>query len=54
MEELTVEVEATAAVAARLAGAFHEGLGVRIGTLAVPPGSLPRWDLKARRLVDRR
>lgn len=54
MEELTVEVEATEAVAARLASAFHEGLGVRIGTLVVPPGSLPRWDLKARRLVDRR
>jgi phenylacetate-CoA ligase len=54
MEELTVEVEATDAVAQTLAGAFHERLGVRIGTAAVPPGSLPRWELKARRLVDRR
>jgi phenylacetate-CoA ligase len=54
MEELTVEVEATDALAVSLAGAFHERLGVRIATLAVPPGTLPRWDLKARRLVDRR
>jgi phenylacetate-CoA ligase len=54
MEELTVEVEATDAVAKRLANAFHERLGVRIATSAVAPGSLPRWELKARRLVDRR
>jgi phenylacetate-CoA ligase len=54
MEELTVEVEATDAVAKTLAGAFHERLGVRIATSAVPPGSLPRWELKARRLVDNR
>ena len=54
MEELTVEVEATDAVAERLAGAFRERLGVRIATRAVAAGSLPRWELKARRLVDLR
>jgi phenylacetate-CoA ligase len=54
MEELTVEVEASDAIAETLAGAFHERLGVRVATSAVPPGSLPRWELKARRLVDRR
>ena len=34
--------------------AVRERLGVRIATRAVAPGSLPRWELKARRLVDRR
>ena len=54
LEELTVEVEASEAVAARLADAFRERLAVRIPTRVVPHGSLPRWELKARRLVDAR
>lgn len=54
MEELTVEVEATDTVAERLAAAFRERLGVRIATRPVGAGSLPRGDLKARRLVDLR
>ena len=54
VEELTVEVETSEAVAARLADAFRERLAVRIPTRVVPHGSLPRWELKARRVVDAR
>ncbi len=54
MEELTVEVEAGEEIAAGLALALRERLAVRIPTRAVPPGSLPRWELKAKRLVDAR
>jgi len=31
--------------------AFRLGLGIRIGVATVPPGSLPRYELKARRVV---
>ena len=54
MEALMVEVEATEDAAERLAEALRERLAVRIPTRAVPIGSLPRWELKARRLVDAR
>ena len=54
LDELTVEVEATEAVAAELARRLHERLAVRVPTRVVPGGSLPRWELKARRLVDAR
>jgi phenylacetate-CoA ligase len=54
MEELTVEVEATDEAAASLAHALRERLAVRIPTRAVPEGSLPRWELKAKRLIDAR
>jgi phenylacetate-CoA ligase len=51
MDELTVEVEASEDTATRLAEALRERLAVRIPTRAVPAGSLPRWELKAKRLV---
>jgi phenylacetate-CoA ligase len=54
LDQLTVEVEATAAVADDLASALHRRLAVRIETRTVPAGSLPRWELKARRVVDQR
>jgi phenylacetate-CoA ligase len=54
LEELVVEVEADEAAARQLADAFHQRLAVRIATRAVPAGSLPRWELKANRLVDAR
>ncbi|MBI3050502.1 MAG: phenylacetate--CoA ligase family protein [Acidobacteria bacterium] len=55
LDELTVEVEtASEAIAAELARVLRERLAVRIPTRAVPVGSLPRWELKARRLVDAR
>jgi phenylacetate-CoA ligase len=54
LEELTVEVEADARTAEALAERLHLRLGVRLHTRAVAAGSLPRFELKARRVVDRR
>lgn len=54
LDELTVEVEASEAVPGQLARTLRERLAVRIPTRAVPAGSLPRFELKARRLVDAR
>ena len=54
LDGLTVEVEAAGTVADALAETFHARLGVRIATRVVPPGSLPRWELKSRRLIDMR
>jgi phenylacetate-CoA ligase len=54
MEELAVEIEAADAVAEPLAHAFRERLGVRIDVRIVPPETLPRFELKARRVVDLR
>ena len=54
MEELLVEVEAAAEVAQALRGRLRERLGLRVQTLAVAGGSLPRFELKARRVVDLR
>jgi len=54
MDELTVEVEASEDTARGVAQALRERLAVRIPTRAVAAGSLPRWELKAKRLVDAR
>ena len=54
MDELIVEVEASAEVANALADAFSQRLAVRIETQTVAPASLPRFELKANRVVDRR
>jgi hypothetical protein len=49
------ELEAAAAAeAVRLADAFRRHVGVRIEATVVPPGTLPRFELKARRLLDLR
>lgn len=54
MEEVLVEVEAESAVAAALADTLRQKLAVRLATRAVPRESLPRWELKSRRVVDLR
>lgn len=54
LDELIVEIEASEVVASGLAAAFRERLAVRIPTRVVPSGTLPRWELKAKRLVDLR
>jgi len=54
MEELAVEVEGTEAAARAVADALRLRIGVRIETAAVPAGTLPRFELKARRVVDQR
>lgn len=54
MEELTVEAEASEETVRALADALRLRIGVRVRTRAVPSHSLPRFELKARRIEDRR
>jgi phenylacetate-CoA ligase len=54
MEELMVEVEGDETFAQTLAARLRERLGLRLSTRPVAPGSLPRFELKARRVVDLR
>ncbi|MBI2217729.1 MAG: AMP-binding protein [Candidatus Rokubacteria bacterium] len=43
-----------AGLVATLADALRVGLGIRVSVEAVEPGSLPRWEHKARRVKDER
>jgi len=54
MDELTVEVEADAALAAQIAKQLQVHLGLRIDVKTVPPKTLPRFEGKAKRFLDRR
>jgi phenylacetate-CoA ligase len=54
MEAIDVEVEASPTLQQPLADALRHRLGVRIDVIIVPEQSLPRFELKARRIVDRR
>jgi phenylacetate-CoA ligase len=54
MEELIVEVEAREDVARPLADALRQHLGLRIPTRVVSAGSLPRFELKSKRVIDLR
>jgi phenylacetate-CoA ligase len=54
MEAIDVEVEANPGLRQPLADALRHRLGVRIDVTIVPEQSLPRFELKARRIVDRR
>ena len=54
MDEVTVELEGTPELAQRLADRLRQALSLRLPTRAVPPASLPRFELKARRIVDLR
>jgi phenylacetate-CoA ligase len=53
--EMSVEVESETggdnALAKRLAKAFQESLALRVPVKLVEPGSLPRFELKAKRWV---
>lgn len=49
LPELSVEVEASEATATAVAERLQSGLSLRIPVESVPPGSLPRFELKARR-----
>jgi phenylacetate-CoA ligase len=49
LAELVLEVEASATAATELSRRLHEALALRIPVAAVPAGSLPRFELKARR-----
>ncbi|MHB1981353.1 MAG: phenylacetate--CoA ligase family protein [Sulfobacillus sp.] len=59
LAELTVEVEALPAADAeaavrQLQHQLHDAFGVRVAVLAKEPGSLPRSEGKAKRLIDER
>jgi phenylacetate-CoA ligase len=49
MDELRCTVEAPADVAERVAGAIHRELGIRCAVDAVAAGTLPRFEMKAKR-----
>jgi len=57
MTEMRVEVESTAqcadppALAARVEKAFESALVLRVPVSAVPPGALPRFEMKAKRWI---
>jgi phenylacetate-CoA ligase len=65
LDEMTIEVEMSKAsfsgelqdlarIQKHVAGALHNALGLRTTVKLVEPGSLPRFEGKARRVVDRR
>ncbi len=58
MDELEVKVEATGddpqAITEQIAQECSHRLGLRVKVSLAPPNSLPRFELKARRLTDRR
>ncbi len=54
IDDLELEVEAKPDAAPLLAQRIRERLAVRIACRIVEPHSLPRWELKARRVLDRR
>lgn len=54
LDELAVEIEDRLAAPDRLAREFQVRLGLRVDVRTVPPGSLPRFEGKARRFVDER
>lgn len=54
MDQLAVEVESTADVAKQLSDRLANRLAMRVDVTAVEPNSLPRFEAKAKRIVDRR
>jgi len=54
MEQLDIEMEGSEQLAKRVAGVLRDRLALRIEVAAVKQGSLPRFEAKSRRLVDRR
>ncbi|MGV3486533.1 MAG: phenylacetate--CoA ligase family protein [Planctomycetaceae bacterium] len=51
MDQLRIEVEGEVATARRLHDAFREQLGLRIEVSSVDPGTLPRFEGKAKRWI---
>jgi phenylacetate-CoA ligase len=54
LDELKLEIEDRLADPGRVAREMQVRLGLRVEVVAVPSGSLPRFEGKGRRLVDRR
>jgi phenylacetate-CoA ligase len=54
MDEIALQVECPPALTATIAEELHVALNLRFPIEAVAPGTLPRFELKARRVEDRR
>jgi phenylacetate-CoA ligase len=54
LDEIELDVECAESVAPEVEMRLRQALGLRVPVRAVPAGSLPRFELKARRVVDRR
>jgi phenylacetate-CoA ligase len=54
MDQLSIELEADGSTADRLSNLLRDRLAMRVAVTIVPPESLPRFDAKSRRLIDRR
>ena len=54
MDQLAIEIEATAETASQLSELLRDRLAMRVNVTTVPADSLPRFEAKAKRLVDRR
>jgi phenylacetate-CoA ligase len=54
LDEIALQVECPAALTSTIQDALHIALNLRVPVEAVPPASLPRFELKARRVEDRR
>ncbi len=54
MDQLEIEIEAEESLARRLTGLLRDRLSLRVPVACVPSGSLPRFEAKSRRLIDRR
>ena len=54
MDQLAIEIEAESTIASELSDRLSERLAMRVGVTTVEAGSLPRFEAKAKRLVDLR
>lgn len=54
MDEIAIQVECPEAAAPTLQDEIHVSLNLRVPIEVVEPGSLPRFEMKARRIEDRR
>ncbi|WP_236930930.1 phenylacetate--CoA ligase family protein [Geobacillus sp. JS12] len=54
MNQVKVQIESEEDVGRRLADRLRERIGIRIDVERVPSGSLPRFSMKAKRIIDER
>ncbi|HKS69513.1 MAG TPA: hypothetical protein VJQ45_03785, partial [Ktedonobacterales bacterium] len=51
LDEIELEVECPEALTTDIEAALRQALSLRVPVRAVAPGTLPRYELKARRIV---
>ncbi len=54
MDQLSIEIESDDATASALSDLLRDRLAMRVGVITVPDQTLPRFEAKARRLIDQR